>query len=75
MKGKKKNQVITNWKQSNNSKSLKPILQFDIVGNFIKEWNSISEASTTLGINRRNITNNFTNISNSANNYVWRYKN
>lgn len=75
MKGKKKNQVITNWKQSNNSKSLKPILQFDIVGNFIKEWNSINEASTTLGINRRNITNNLTNISNSANNYIWRYKN
>ena len=74
-KGKKQNQIVTTWKQSNNSKSLKPILQFDMIGNFIKEWNSIDEASNSLNINRRNITNNLINLSKSANGYIWRYKN
>ena len=74
-KGKKQNQIIKNWVHSEYSKTFRPILQFDLFGNFIKEWDSIKEASFSLKINRRNITNNLINISKSANGYTWKYKN
>ena len=73
-KGKKQNQIIKHWNQSPDSNSLKPILQFDKNHNFIKEWDSIKEASLALNMNRRNITNNLTNVSKSAFGFIWEYK-
>jgi group I intron endonuclease len=86
MKGKKKNQVITSWKQSNTSKSLKPILQFNMVGNFIKEWNSINEAQIYFkGSQKENnngykhngthISNNINGRTKSAFGFIWKIKN
>lgn len=37
-------------KKINNKNANKPILQFDMDGNFIKKWNSVTEASK--GVNR-----------------------
>jgi len=74
LKGKCKHNLGKNWIHNTNSKTLKPILQYDLEGNFIKEWSSIKKASEQLQINKRSITNNLTNISKSAFGYIWKYK-
>ena len=33
----------------------KPVLQFDLSGNFIKEWKSARDAAITLGISQKGI--------------------
>lgn len=38
--------------------NIKPILQFDLQGNFIKEWPSITDAAKALGLSSTNITRN-----------------
>lgn len=48
------------------------ILQYDLQGNFIKEWSSISEAKKQLGIN--NITNACSGKYKKAGGYIWKYK-
>jgi group I intron endonuclease len=45
------------FKISNKRKKIKPVLQYDLYGNFIKKWESISDAEKSLGVN------NNTNIS------------
>jgi len=39
-------------KGKSNPKNAKPILQYDLEGNFIKEWSSIKEANLYLGKNK-----------------------
>lgn len=58
----------------NKRKKIKPILQYDLYGNFIKKWDSVLDAEESLGVN------NHSNISacclgkqKSAWGYVWRY--
>ena len=53
----------------------KPILQYDIDGNFIKEWISLSEAANTLDIYVGCINNCLRNRSKSSYGFVWKYKN
>jgi hypothetical protein len=50
----------------------KKILQFDLKGNFIKEWLSIAEAQRTLKIFNihANLQKNYTH----AGNFIWKYK-
>lgn len=56
---------------------VKPVCQYDIDGNFLAEYSSITEASRKTGIHRGHIR----NVSNgsygfkSAGGYIWRYKN
>ena len=77
---KKGHPMFTNeWKQSiskanKGGTSSKPVLQFDLKGNFIKEWNSKIEASRTLLINKISIANNTSGISKSAGGYIWKNK-
>ena len=50
----------------------KKILQYDLEGNFIKEWNSIVEPKTQLKIN--NIISVLKNKHKQAGGFIWRYK-
>lgn len=55
---------------------VKPVLQYDLYGAFIKEWESMSEAARVLNINISNIyacCNNYRGAK-SANGYIWKFK-
>lgn len=52
----------------------KKILQFDLSGKLIREWESIKEASETLGVNRSNIGACCRNERRKAGGYTWAYK-
>ena len=51
----------------------KPILQFDLNGNFIKEWNSIREASRVLKIANSNISYCINGKYKQARGFIWKY--
>lgn len=53
----------------------KKILQYNINGHLIKEWDCISDAARTLGINSSCITHCAKGHSNTAAGFVWKYKN
>jgi group I intron endonuclease len=80
--GKKQNQKIKNWKQSKHSKTLKPILQFNLEGEFIREWHSIKEAQNYYfpkgkkpgHHNGSHIVNTLRGKTKKAFGYVWKYK-
>ena len=63
-------------KKSGNYKNIthagKKILQYDLQGNFIKEWNSIAEASKTLKLKK--IWEVCNNKRNKCGNFIWKYK-
>ena len=52
----------------------KGVLQYDIFGNFIKEWSSIKEAGETLHISCGNISNCCRGKYKQTKNYIWKYK-
>ena len=52
---------------------VKPVLQYDIHGNFIKEWSSVIDAKKTLKIYSIEKCANFKRKS--AGGFIWRYKN
>ena len=52
----------------------KPILQYDIIGNFVKEWNSLSQAANELKMYVGCINNCLKNRSKSSYGFVWKYK-
>lgn len=52
----------------------KPVLQFDLQGNFIKEWESCLEAATEYNCSRNNIENACNKRSKTARGYKWEYK-
>ena len=51
----------------------KPIFQYSLNGEFIHEWESTKLASTTLGIERKSITQAVNQKSKSCNGYQWRF--
>lgn len=59
-----------------NLKLQKKVNQYDLKGNFIKQYNSIKEAATIIGINSSGITNCCKRKfrQKTAGNFVWRYK-
>lgn len=58
-----------------NFKRFRPILQFDKQGNFIKEWNSIKEATQSLKINRSTLVNCCRGTKQkTAGGFIWKYK-
>jgi group I intron endonuclease len=59
-------------KQKRNKSLCKPILQFDLNWNFIKEWPSQIEVLRTLHID---LSSCLKNRAKSAGNYKWKYKN
>lgn len=54
--------------------SRKKVLQYDLQGNFIKEWDSMKEAEKRLNIWYTNISNCCRGIYKTAGGYVWKYK-
>jgi len=52
----------------------KPILQYDVQGNFIKEWSSGTEINKVLGISHGNIVKCCKGIRKHIGGFVWRYK-
>ena len=55
-------------------KLCKPILQYDLNGYFIKEWNSQKEIKEQLGINPANIWSNLTGLTKKAGGFIWKLK-
>ena len=52
----------------------KIIEQYDINLNFIKEWPSITDAASTLGIDHSHISACARHDRRSAGGYIWKYK-
>lgn len=52
----------------------KPILQFNLKLEFIKEYSSIKEASEKTGVIKQNISSNLTGKYKSAGGFIWKYK-
>lgn len=63
------------WIKNNAESRKKPILQFDLEGNFIKEWKSAQDVENELGLSRKNISANLRNKTKHAYKYIWKYKN
>ena len=59
----------------NKRKSRKQVNQYDLNGIFIKKWNSIKEASNSLGINHANISSCCKNKygRRSSGGFMWKY--
>lgn len=58
----------------NNKKTSTPILQFDLDGNFIKEWPSMREVSRSGVARCENVYRACAGIYKQANGFIWRYK-
>lgn len=52
----------------------KGIIQYDLGGNILSEYNSIKEASEITGIIKQNISANLTGKYKSAGGFIWKYK-
>ena len=57
-------------KQNPNSKK---ILQYDMAGNFIAEWNGIAEAARQINGKACSISNNLSKRTKSSYGYIWKY--
>ena len=57
------------------NKGGKAVLQYDLEGNFIKEWVTTMEIQRQLNYHRSNISNCCNGLVKTAYNYIWRYKN
>jgi hypothetical protein len=55
-------------------KGLTPVLQYDLEGNFIKQWDSQKEVFNSLGIKPSAIWSNIKGITKQAGGYKWKYK-
>lgn len=51
-----------------------PVLQYDLQGNFIKEYKSVTQAAVETNTNRRSISNATHGWAKSAGGYMWRPK-
>lgn len=65
------NQLHSYYVLKNNIKS---VIQYDLKGNFIKEWDAIMTASKTLNIFHSNISSCCNNKRKTAGGYIWKYK-
>lgn len=79
--GDKTNNNVDNLKWSNHldavffSRDYKQILQFDLKGNFIKEWDNVREIQNNTKFKINYIYKCCRKEIHSINNYIWRYKN
>lgn len=53
----------------------KPVMQFDLNGNFIKEWKSASEVQRSLNYKQTYISGCCLGKYNTAYNFIWKFKN
>lgn len=62
------------WKHQLYSRERKVVLQYDKLGNFIKEWINMDIANENTGVNKSNIASCCRGSSNSAGGFIWKYK-
>lgn len=62
-----------NW-GTRNQRLYKPLLQYDLQGNFIKEWESAKDAAFALNTNSSQITNCANGKARTAYGYIWKKK-
>lgn len=53
----------------------KPVLQYDLLGNFIREWPSMKKVEEEMGIKYQNISGCCSGKYKTAGGFVWRFKN
>ena len=53
----------------------KTVIQYDLLGNFIKKWESAANIERTLGYKAENISACCLKKNNSSNGYIWRFNN
>lgn len=76
-KGKKRSQEIRDKISKSNrgvTRNSKPVLQYDLEGNFIKEWENQTEISKLYGISQSCISDCCMGKSKTSLRYIWRYK-
>lgn len=52
----------------------KPVLQYDLNGNFIQEWSSAKEAATTMNLKSSNICHCCKGRIHHTGGYIWKYR-
>lgn len=62
------------WIKKNAESIKKPILQFDLDNNLIREWKSAKDVELELGLCRKNISANLRNKTKYAYGYIWKFK-
>ena len=60
--------------KNNIGKNIKNVLQYDLEGNFIREWSSINQIEKELNIQSSLIVSCLKYRSQTSYNYIWRYK-
>lgn len=63
------------WQKNNSEARKKPILQYSLDEEFVKEWDSAKDVQEVLGFNRKAIYKNLSGNSKSSFGYIWKYKN
>ena len=58
-----------------NYSQAKPVLQYDLLGNFIREWPSITKVEEETGIWQTHISKCCLGLRHTAGGYLWKYKN
>jgi len=72
-KNEKFGELISKIKIENNHCG-KPVIQYDLNGNFIKEWQSAASIERELGYKAENISGCCLKKQNSSNFFIWRFK-
>lgn len=72
---KDKIRIINYKKPRKRSSKMKPVLQYSLNGEFIKEWESATIIAEHLGCNKGSIQSACTDRSKTAKGYNWKYKN
>lgn len=54
--------------------NIKPILQYDLNNNFIRKWESQTEAAKALNVSRQNISKVALGKRNQTGGFIWKYK-
>lgn len=71
---KKLSESVTNYYTTHKSSVAKEVLQFDMSGNFIQEFESARSAAKSLNKEGNTITNVCNGKRNHAHGYIWKYK-
>lgn len=61
-------------KANTNGKCSKPVIQYDLQGTYIKEWDSLNEIERILGFSHSLICNYCNGKRKTAYGFIWRYK-
>lgn len=62
------------WIKQMSTNPKKPVVQYDLDGNFVREWDSPTTIAEELGYNKGNIASCCRGVAVTANGYIWRYK-